>query len=130
MPNRSYIAVIDDDESLCRSLCRLLNVAGYHPVTFLSAEDFLEDTHRPKFGCLLIDIQLSGMSGIELHRRLVADGVSTPIIYITAYDDPAARAEAENSGCAAFFRKTDAGQDILQAIGRVTDAARRAGGSS
>src|SRR5262245_19035267 len=122
MALRRYIAVIDDDESLCRSLSRLINVAGYRPVTFLSAEDFLQDTQRPEFGCLLIDIQLGGMSGIELHRRLVADGVATPVIYITAFDDPAARLDAENSGAAGFFRKTDAGQDILKAIGRVTGA--------
>ena len=122
MLHRRYIAVIDDDESLCRSLSRLLNVAGYRPVTFLSAEDFLQDTQRPEFGCLLIDIQLGGMSGIELHRRLLADGVATPVIYITAFDDPSARLDAENSGAAGFFRKTDAGQDILKAISRVTGA--------
>ena len=112
--------MIDDDESLCRSLSRLLQLSGYRPVTFLSAEDFLEDAQRPNFGCLLIDIQLGGMSGIELHRRLVSEGIATPVIYITAFDDPAARLDAENAGCAGFFHKTDSGQDILNAIGRAT----------
>lgn len=119
MPQRSYIAVIDDDESLCRSLARLLQQAGYHPITYLSAEEFLGDPLRTHFDCLLVDVQLGGMSGIEMHRVLKDAGDRTPVVYITAFDDPRARREAESLGCAGFFRKTDAGFDILATVRRV-----------
>lgn len=114
-----YVAVVDDDENLCSSLGRLLRAAGIQPITYASAEEFRADTKHPKFDCLVLDIQLGGMSGIELAQRLVAEGGHTPIIYITAHDDPETRAEAEAVGCAAYFRKTDPGADVLEAIRRV-----------
>ena len=117
---RRYIAVIDDDPSLCRSLARLLQHAGFQAITFESGEQFLADPLRAHFGCLLVDIQLGGMSGIEMHRRLVADGDRTPVIYITAFDDPRARTEALELGCAGFFRKTDAGTEILETVRAAT----------
>jgi FixJ family two-component response regulator len=116
---RTYVAVVDDDVSLCRSLGRLLRAAGLQPITYDSAEAFLADTKHPRFDCLVLDVQLGGMSGIELGRRLVAEGGHAPFIYITAFDDAQTRAEAEASGCAAYFRKTDAGADVLDAIRRV-----------
>jgi FixJ family two-component response regulator len=127
MQSRHYVAVIDDDESLCRSLARLLRQAGYHPITYPSAEDFLGDPLRAHFGCLLVDIQLGGMSGIELHAKLKADGVRTPVVYITAFDDPRARAQAMEMGSAGYFRKTDAGLDILETVRRVTAPAAASG---
>jgi FixJ family two-component response regulator len=114
-----YIAVIDDDESLCRSMSRLLRAVHFQPVTYPSGEAFLEDTKRPKFDCLLLDIQLKGMSGLDLRRRLSAVKYDTPVIFITAHDDPQVRAQAEASGCAGYFRKTDSGADVLAAIRRV-----------
>ena len=119
MQSRNYVAVIDDDESLCRSLARLLQQAGFHPITYPSAEDFLGDPLRSHFGCLLVDVQLGGMSGIELNARLKAEGVRTPIVYITAFDDPRARAQAIEMGSSGYFRKTDAGLDILETVRRV-----------
>jgi CheY-like chemotaxis protein len=64
------VAVVDDDENLCRSLGRLLRAAGIQPSTYASAEAFLGDTKHPQFDCLVLDIQLGGMSGIELAQRL------------------------------------------------------------
>jgi len=113
-----YIAVIDDDESLCRSMSRLLQADHFQPVTYPSAEAFLEDTKRPKFDCLLLDIQLKGMSGLDLSRRLSAVKYDTPVIFITAHDDPQVRAQAEASDCAGYFRKTDSGAEVLAAIRR------------
>jgi FixJ family two-component response regulator len=110
------IAVIDDDESLGRSLGRLLRAAGMQATTYSSAEKFLADARHPGFDCLLLDIQLGGISGIELGRRLVAGGCDTPIIFITAHDDPIVRSSAAALGCAAFFRKGDPGADVLKAI--------------
>lgn len=114
-----YIAVVDDDESLCRSLGRLLRAAGIHPVTYLSAEAFLADDKHPRFSCLVLDIQLGGISGIELLRRLVSVGEKTPTIFITAHEDPAMQAEALALGCAGYFRKTDSGSEVLDAIRRI-----------
>jgi FixJ family two-component response regulator len=114
-----YVAVVDDDESLCRSLGRLLRAAGIQPITYPSAEAFLADKKHPQFDCLVLDIQLSGMSGIELSRQLAKKSDRTPFIFITAHDDPGAREKALAVGCAAFFRKTDAGTDVLAAIRRL-----------
>jgi FixJ family two-component response regulator len=116
-----YVAVVDDDEHACRSLSRLLRAAGLQPITYLSAEDFLADAKRPSFDCLVLDIQLGGMSGLDLGRRLMAEGGSTPLIYITAHDDPESRAQAQAVGCAAYFRKTDPGAQVIEAIRRAAN---------
>jgi FixJ family two-component response regulator len=113
-----YIAIIDDDESVCRSMSRLLRASNLQAITYPSAEAFLADTKRPKFDCLVLDIQLKKISGLDLRRRLSAVNDDTPVIFITAHDDPAVRAQAEASGCAAYFRKTDSGAEVLAAIHR------------
>jgi FixJ family two-component response regulator len=119
MNSTIYIAVIDDDESLCRSMSRLLRAAHLQPITYRSAEEFLADTKRPKFDCLLLDIQLKGMSGLDLSRRLSAVKDATPVVFITAHDDLDVRAQVQASDCAGYFRKTSAGADVLAAIRRV-----------
>jgi len=115
----TYVAVVDDDESTCRSFGRLLRAAGIQPVTYDSAESFLADTKHPQFGCIVLDIQLGNMSGIALAQQLSAAGERTPIIFITAHDASEARSAAEASGCAAYFRKTDSGKEVLEAIRKV-----------
>jgi FixJ family two-component response regulator len=110
------IAIVDDDINLCRSLERLLRAAGMQAVTYGSAEEFMADTGHPRFDCLLLDIQLGGMSGIELAHWLTAAGVRTPFIYVTAHDAPEVRDSAEASGCAAYFRKTDPGSEVIKAV--------------
>lgn len=122
-----YVAVIDDDDSLCRSLGRLLYAAGIRFVTYSSAEAFLSDSRRPQFDCLLLDIQLGGMSGIELSRELGAAGSTTPVIFITAFDESDMRERALQSGCAAYLRKTDPAEMVL---GAIRAAARGANGVS
>ena len=112
------VAVVDDDEKFCRSLGRLLRAAGMQSIAYTSAEAFLAETKYEHFDCLVLDVQLGDMSGIELGRRLVSEGRHAPFIYLTALDDPDARAQCEAAGCAAFFRKTDPGADVLDAIRR------------
>jgi FixJ family two-component response regulator len=117
----TYVAVVDDDENICRSFARLLRAAGLQAVTYDSAESFLADKKHPEFGCLVLDIQLGGMSGIELAQQLTATGQrKPPIIFITAHDDPEPRRAAEDLGCAAYFRKTDSGKEVLEAIRKVS----------
>ena len=114
-----YIAVVDDDENLCRSFARLLRAAGMQPITYGSAEAFLADERRPRFDCLVLDVQLTGMSGLDLQNQLAATGTMAPIIFITAHDDPQARARAIAAGCAGYFRKSDSGSEVLETIRRV-----------
>jgi len=117
----TYVAVVDDDRSVCLSFARLLRAAGIQAITYGSAEAFLADTKRPQFDCMVFDVQLGGMSGIELTKKLAAaGGPATPVIYITAHDDPETRASAEASGCAAYFRKNDSGDEVLETIRRLT----------
>ena len=120
VPAALVVAIVDDDDLHCRSLGRLVRRAGFHALTFESAENFLAAPERASFKCLLLDIHLGGMSGIALHRRLLAQGDRTPVIYITAHDDPAGRTEALSTGCAGFFLKTDASNAIIDALRRVT----------
>ena len=115
-----YVAVVDDDQSICRSFSRLLRAAHFQAITYASAEEFLADSKHPKFDCLVLDVKLEGMSGLELKRRLSAVNDVTPVVFITAHDDPEVRAQAKASGCVGFFRKTDPGTDVLAAIRRIT----------
>lgn len=121
-PRAIAVAIIDDDESLCRALARLLQVAGFRPLTFLSAESFLDSPDRRDMKCLLVDVQLGGMSGLALHRQLSAEGETTPVIYITGHDDQAVRIQAVKNGCAGLFPKGVPGATLVEALRRVTMA--------
>ena len=120
-----YVAVVDDDESVCRSFARLLRIAGFQPVTYASAEVFLADTKRPRFDCLVLDVQLEGISGLELSHRLAAVKDATPVVFITAHDAPEVRAQALAAGCAGYFRKTDPGALILATISQAVNSSNR-----
>jgi FixJ family two-component response regulator len=115
-----YVAVVDDDESLRQSLSRLLRAAGFQPIAYPSAEAFLDDDKRPGFDCLVLDIRLGGMSGLELQKQLAASSLATPVVFITAHDDPKVREQAVAAGCAGCFRKSDSGKAVLAAIGLAT----------
>ena len=121
-PSNNYIAVIDDESSICASMSRLLRLANFQPISYPSAEAFLADDKRPRFDCLLLDIRLGGMSGLDLFRRLAAQKDHVPVIFITAFDDPEMRAQAEALGCAGFFRKSSPGTEIIEAIRRAMHA--------
>jgi FixJ family two-component response regulator len=116
----TYIAVVDDEISLCTSLSRLLRLANFSPISYPSAEAFLADEKQPRFDCLLLDIRLEGMSGMDLFRHLIAQKRNIPVIFITAFDDPALRREAFALGCAGFFRKSTPGAEIIEAIRSAT----------
>ena len=113
------VAVVDDDESFGRAIGRLLRASKLEPSVYTSAEDFLEDDARLATDCLVLDINLGGMSGLDLQRRLAAQGSTTPIIFVTADDTPTYRTEAQQLGCAAYLRKPVPGSLLLGAIARV-----------
>jgi FixJ family two-component response regulator len=116
IPICGTVAIIDDDVSTCRALSRLLRAVGFEARTFYSGEDFLRNRSGLPFTCLLVDVQLGGISGLELQQILIADGNPTPVIFITAHDDPNVRTEAIRGRCAGFFRKSDPGALIIQAL--------------
>ena len=116
-----HVAIVDDDFGACHSLGRLLQAANFMPVPYASAEALLWDRKRPEFDCILLDIQLGGMSGIDLQKRLNEDGHAPPIIFVTANDVPEIRQQALAGGCAGYFRKTDPGAILLKAIREVVE---------
>ncbi len=116
-----HVAVVDDDESYARALGRLLHASGLEPWLYTSAEAFLQDTTHPPPDCLVLDIQLGGMSGLELRQHLTAMGRPTPVIFITAHDEVGVREEAERVGCSAYLRKPVAAEPLLAAIRKACD---------
>lgn len=111
-----YIAIVEDDESLSRSLTRLLRASGYHPVSYDSAESFLSDKKHPAFDCLVVDIQLGGMSGIELDEQLTSTGSTAPVIFVTAHENAHELEESLRNRCTEFVRKSDPGDALLTFI--------------
>ena len=114
--NKIYVAVVDDDDSFARALGRLLRAAGFEPLLYSSAESFLVPTPLPHSDCLVLDIHLGGMSGLDLRRRLASRGATTPVIFVTAHDEPEIREEARQAGCVAYFRKPVPGKLLVEAI--------------
>jgi FixJ family two-component response regulator len=117
-PKQINIAIVDDDASLCSAMERLLRAAGFRSITYHSAEAFMENRERVQPDCILLDIQLGGMSGFELQSWLAASGSTTPVIFITAHDDPETREQARQTACIAYLRKNDPAEAVLDAIRR------------
>jgi FixJ family two-component response regulator len=113
---KSPVVVVEDDDGMRKALDRLLRAAGYQPLLFSSAEAFLGAAATDVAACLVLDIHLPGLSGLELRRRLTASGHEPPVIFITAQDDDAAREEARQLNCLAYFRKPFEGAALLEAI--------------
>jgi FixJ family two-component response regulator len=110
------VAIVDDDESYTLALERRFRVSGFEVRTYPSAESFLALTTLQQCDCLVVDLNLDGMSGLELQRLLGELGIRTPIIFITASDSPVFRKEAEKAGCAAFFLKPMPSKLLIDAI--------------
>src|SRR5262245_20339647 len=110
------VCVVDDDASLLRAVRRLLGADGFAVETFPSAERFLESGHRDAAGCL--DVHLGGMNGFELQERLASDGISIPIVFITAHDDFATRERARRAGAVAYLRKPFDDDSLIAAVNR------------
>jgi FixJ family two-component response regulator len=117
MPIRpKMIAVVDDDASMLTSIERLLGAYGFATKVFASAEEFLDLESMADVDCLLLDINLSGMSGIELARRLTASGCKLPVIFMTAFNDEDTRATAQQAGCIAYLHKPFVANLLIGAI--------------
>ena len=114
------VAVVDDDPSMLKGVERLLNAHGFGTAVFTSAEDFLDRGDQSKVSCLVLDVNLGGMSGIELRRELQASGSELPVVFVTGVADEAARAAALREGCIAFLHKPFPGNLLIEAIERAT----------
>jgi FixJ family two-component response regulator len=111
------ISVVDDDIWVRESLDSLIRSAGMEVRVFASAEEFLGSTHPRKADCLILDVRLPGMSGIELHRHLLADRCSVPVIFITAHgSDEGARSEAASDWTVAYLIKPFSEDELLDAV--------------
>jgi FixJ family two-component response regulator len=114
--NRPNICIIDDDESVRRALGRLIRSVGLSVEIFATAEEFLEAPEPPVPRCLILDVHLPGLSGLELQERLKAEGRVIPVVFITAYREDQVRQQALAAGAIAFLEKPFAEQQLLDAL--------------
>jgi FixJ family two-component response regulator len=101
----NLVAVVDDDDLLRDALRRLLKASGLGTVSFESAEDLLNSGRLPEIACLIADVRMPGMSGLELQAKLKAERWSIPIIFITAHGDAKMRIQAMRDGAVEFLTK-------------------------
>ncbi len=113
---RKVVAIVDDDPSMLRATKDLLDAQGFVTAVFPSAEEFLASKLGPEADYLLLDIHLTGMSGIELQRRLKASHSDVPVIFMTALDDEAVRRQALEIGCVDCLRKPFPARQLFDAI--------------
>jgi FixJ family two-component response regulator len=109
------VAIVDDDPSYGRAVARLLRASKMETRIFASAEEYLSSGEEGTVDCLLLDVQLGGMSGFDLHRRLASAGSRTAVVFISGQSDESTATKAAEAGCA-FVRKSDPGEIVLVAI--------------
>jgi len=119
------VAIVDDNVSIQRALARLLSTAGGQACTFTSAEAFLQTGMQAVPDCLLLDLWLPGMTGVELLEHLAARASLLPVVIMTARDDPQMRMRALQAGVVAYFLKPLEGPDLLQAVQDALDRRHR-----
>jgi FixJ family two-component response regulator len=116
--SRYLIAVVDDDPSVLRAVAHFLTSSGLDVATFSSAIEYLDDPYvRP--ACLVTDVQMPGMSGLDLKQHLARSERDLPVIFVTGHDDPQTRARAVTLGAEGFFRKPFDVDELLEAIVKV-----------
>jgi FixJ family two-component response regulator len=112
----NLISIVDDDESVRRTTTLLIESFGFRAAAFESAETFLRSGHLHDTSCLIVDVQMPGMSGLQLQSHLAAAGCGIPIIFITAYETKDSRQRAMQAGAAAFLGKPFSDEQLLQII--------------
>jgi len=120
MPDQyQSIVIVEDDAGMKKAIERLLRAAGFQPVSFASAEELLQTEAADSAACLVLDIHLPGLSGLELGRLLATSGHAKPLIFITGQDDISLRDQARRLEFA-YFRKPFEGKALLDAVRRAT----------
>lgn len=113
---RTTVAVVDDDPSMLKAARDLLDAHGLTASVFTSAEEFLASGVAPEVDCLLLDIHLGGLSGIELRKQLKSSRPGLPVIFMTGLDDEAMRQQAVQAGCVTCLRKPFPARQLIDAI--------------
>ena len=116
MLESSVVAIVDDDDSMRRALQGLLKAVGLPARAFASAEEFLESGQQYDTACLIADIRMSGMSGLELQTRLNAERIRIPTIFITAHGDERMRMQALRAGAVEFLAKPFNHDALLESV--------------
>ena len=110
------ISIVEDDPAIRKSLERLLKSVGFRVQAFAAAEDFLQSGDQPNTACIILDLKLPGLNGLELQRRLAAEPRYMPIIFVSAHDDTEVRNLALAMGAVAFLGKPFNEDDLLNAV--------------
>lgn len=116
MSETALISIVDDDESIREAIQSLLRSVGFRVKTFASAEQFLQSDQIETTACLILDVRMPGMSGLELQRRLMATQCRIPIVFVTAHGDEEARSRAMQEGAVEFLLKPFSEEALLNAI--------------
>jgi FixJ family two-component response regulator len=116
MAERPLIAVIDDDHSVRESLRGLFRSVGFAAQAFASGGDFLQSDDLPRADCVILDVRMPGMGGLELQRRLIASRPDVPVIFMTAHDDAGTRLQALSGGAVDFLVKPFSEEALLDAV--------------
>src|SRR5262245_57024300 len=114
--DQRVIGIVDDDESVRMAIRNLLRSHGFQVETFGSAEDLLGSAQLDDIACLIVDLRLPGMSGVDLQRQLLAAKRDLPLIFLSGHDDPVARRHALTAGALAFLRKPFSEKALIDAI--------------
>ena len=118
--NRNVVLVVDDDPGMLKGIKRLLREHGYDCILFPSAEALQDYSDFEAACCVILDINLNNESGIDLRHRISAAGISLPVIYITANDNPAIRSAAVESGCVAYLTKPFTARSLIEPLEKVS----------
>jgi FixJ family two-component response regulator len=116
LPTLSVISVIDDDASVRAATNNLLSSHGYLIQTFVSADEFLQSDHLHNSSCVIADVQMPGMSGLDLLTHMRTQGYTVPFIFITAFPDDSVRSRALKAGAIGFLAKPFAGPALIDCI--------------
>jgi len=112
----ALISIVDDDESMREAIQSLLRSVGFRAETFASGEQFLQSEQIEHTACLILDVRMPGMSGLELQRRLMATQCRIPIVFVTAHGEEEARSRALQEGAVDFLLKPFSEEALLNAI--------------
>ncbi|WP_312016970.1 response regulator [Bradyrhizobium jicamae] len=121
LPTTKFVFVVDDNPSMLRGIGRLLRECGFVSKLFETGSAMLREGGVESALCLVLDVNLSDGSGIELRHRLADEGIDVPVIYITGNDNPAIRMAATASGCVAYLTKPFTASSLIEPIQRVLD---------
>ena len=110
------IAIVDDDYDVRESTRQLLRSRGYLTLAFASAEDFLKSSEVIQVACVVTDVRMPGMSGVALQARLIAQGISTPIIFVTAFPEQKVKEQVLAAGACGFLAKPYAEASLIDCI--------------